>query len=393
MTLAEVVVVGGGPAGSACALALARGGVAVTLIERQRFPRRKVCGEYLSVGALDALDALGLGARIAAAGRPLRGVRIMPRGIAPFELRFPKPALACERALLDTLLLDAAREAGALILQAHAADVTFDGDRAAAVVVREPSGDNRTIAARFIVGADGAGSLVARKLGLAQRSRGPQRFALGGHYRGLGAFGGCIEMYVGRDAYVALNPLDEERCNAMVIVPERNLSGWSRDIDRRLSESVAALCGGRRAVVNAHRIGARVSIGPLAFRVQAVTWPGALLVGDAAGFLDPFTGQGVLLALCGARAASEAIVAALRRRGAERTAMATYALQRERDFRMRGRVGRLVDLLVDVPFLARRGAERLRAQPELAATLLAAVAGGVAPERALRPAFLGRLLL
>ncbi|MDQ2907855.1 MAG: NAD(P)/FAD-dependent oxidoreductase [Candidatus Eremiobacteraeota bacterium] len=391
--MSEAVVVGGGPAGSSCALALARAGVAVTLIERQHFPRRKVCGEYLSVGALDELDALGLFALVAAAGGRLRGVRIAPPGSAPLELPFPTNALACERSVLDAVLLDAARKAGVVVVQAHAVGVTFEGDRAAGIVTRDGNGERGTVAARFVIGADGAGSLVARKLGLVRRSAGSRRFALGGHYRGLGSFDGCVEMYVGRDAYVALNPLDEERCNAMIVVSERDVAQWARPVDTTMAERARALSGGRRSFANARRIGARVCVGPLAFRVRAVTRPGALLVGDAAGFLDPFTGQGVLLALRGARCASEAILASLRRRGSERTAMATYAAQRERDLRLRRRLSRLVDLLVDVPFLSRRSAQRLRARPELAATLLGALAGGIAPERALRPAFLGGLLL
>ncbi|MBC5802590.1 MAG: FAD-dependent monooxygenase [Candidatus Eremiobacteraeota bacterium] len=323
----------------------------------------------------------------------MRGVRLVPSGAGPLELAFAARSLACERAVLDAHLLTAARDAGAVLLRAQAEDLAFESDRTSGVIVRDEHGERRTIPARFVVGADGSGSLVARKLGLMHAERGVRRFAVGGHYRGLGTLDHHVEMHVGSGAYVALNPLDDERANVMVVIRERELRSWSGAIDAGMSTLCSRLTRNERTLADAHRIGPRVSIGPLAFSVNGATHGGALLVGDAAGFLDPFTGQGVLLALRGARAAAEAIGHALARPAEERAAMARYGASRERDFRVRRRVGRLVDLLVDVPFLARRSSVRFRHRPELAATLLDALGGIIAPERALAPGFMARLLL
>ena len=123
------------------------------------------------------------------------------------------------------------------------------------------------------------------------------------------------------------------------------------------------------------RVGPRAAIGPLAFAVRAVSSPGALLAGDASGFLNPFTGQGVMLALRGGISAALAIQAALRAGNQESAAWAEYAEQRARDFGERRKLARLVDLLVDVPFLARRAARRLHRFPALREQIMSALGG------------------
>ncbi len=391
--MADVVVAGGGPAGAACALVLARSGFDVTVLERARFPRRKVCGEYLNIGAVAALDELGVGERVRELAQPLLGVRLIPPGLDPVELRFPAPALALARETLDEILLNAAAAAGARVERARVEDLSYANGRFTGVVARDEAGTMATYPARFVVGADGSGSLVARKLGLVRPSRGARRFALGGHYRGFGDLGGYIEMYVGAGAYFALNPLDGERVNVMVVVRDVQLAEWSQAVDEGMRGKAAELGRGRRSFAAAERIGSRVSFGPLAFDVHGVVRPGAYLAGDAGGFLNPFTGQGVYLALRGGADAGEAIARTFAQPAREAAYAAGYETRRMRDFAVRRRLSHVVDLLVDVPLLARRAAARLQRFPELGETLLGALGGAVSPERGLSPALLGRLLV
>ncbi len=389
----SVVIAGGGPAGSATALTLARAGIDVTIVERAAFPRRKVCGEYLNSGAVAALDALGLGEAIRAIAKPLRGIRLVPPHAASLELPFPRAALACARADLDAMLLAAARDAGANVIHARVEEIAFADDRAVGLVVRDESGDRRTITAQTIVGADGSGSLVAKKLGLTMATSGTRRFAVGGHYSGFGDLGGYVEMYVGTGAYFAINPLDAARANVMVVVPDRALAQWSSDVDEGVRGKAADLGRGHRSFAHTARIGARVSVGPLAHRVRAPIAPGAILVGDAAGFLNPFTGQGVFLALSGAARASAAIVRSFECRDQEEAAFAAYADWRTSDFRARKRLSQLVNLMIDVPPLAKRAVSRLRQLPDLGTTLIDSLAGARAPQSAFHPLVLGRLLV
>ena len=389
----DVVIVGAGPAGSATALGLARAGVGVRIVERAAFPRRKVCGEYLSGGAIDALDRLGVLPRVRACASPLRGVKLVTHGLAPVSLAFDRPALACAREALDALLLDAALDAGAVVERARAEELIMDGDRCAGVLVRTSEGALEPRTAAIVAGADGIGSMVARKLGLAKPERGGGRYAVGGHYAGFAAFDGQIEMYVGGGAYFALNPLSELRANVMVVIPKQRLAQWSRDIDSGVGNAAAELAHGVRSFEDVRRVGARVSIGPLAHRVRSATAAGAILIGDAAGFVDPFTGQGVFLALTGAERAVVAILAALRDRSAAAAALDGYARWRAEDVAWRRRLCATVALLVDVPPLARRAALRLSRFPETAALLMEALAGAIPPQRAFRPGVLGRLLI
>jgi 2-polyprenyl-6-methoxyphenol hydroxylase-like FAD-dependent oxidoreductase len=341
---------------------------------------------------VDALARLGVLESVRAVSSPLRGVRLVPRGAPPVALAFGRPALACARELLDAVLLDAAVAAGAILERARVDELIVENRRCAGVRVRTADGGLQDRRARVVAGADGLGSVVARKLGLSKALRRGARYAVGGHYEGLGAFDGHVEMYVGGGAYFALNPLSDVRANVMVVVPKDRLALWSRDVDAGVGGVADALGRGVRSFAGAVRLGPRVSMGPLAHDVRRPSAPGALLVGDAAGFLDPFTGQGVFLALTGAERAAEAIVAALHDRTAEAAAFAAYASWRTSDVVWRRRLCATVALLVDVPPLARRAAARLARFPDVAATLVDVLAGAIPPRHAFRPSVLGRLL-
>jgi flavin-dependent dehydrogenase len=389
----DALVVGAGPAGSVAALLLARAGAAVTIVERAHFPRRKVCGEYLNCGAVRSLDALGLGRAVRERSSPIRGILLTPQGAPAVELAFPDVSLALARESLDALLLDAARAAGARLVHARVEDLIEEGGRICGVLARDESGERGDVRASVVIGADGAGSVVARRLGVIRHARGPRRFAIGGHYGGFGSLNGLIEMYAAPGAYFAINPLDAERANVMVVVRQRELAGWSRDVDEGIRGAAQTLGRGRRSFAGAVRIGERVAVGPLEFDVRRSSAPGVLLAGDAAGFLDPFSGQGVFLALRGAQAAAAAVLDALAFPQREAEAFARYECAHDRELRNRRRLARVVTALIDVPFLARRAARRIRRLPARAEDLLRALCGLAEPDRALAPAALARLLL
>lgn len=391
--MADVVVAGGGPAGSACALLLARAGLDVTLVERAAFPRRKVCGEYLNAGAVAALGRLGVLEEVRQHAYPLHGVRLVPPGAPAVELPFIHGALACERATLDDLLLRAAIDAGATVVRGRVEDLVRDGGRIEGLSVRDDDGRPFAVHARWTIGADGCGSVVARRAGLTRAAWSAPRFAVGGHYAGFGDLGGCVEMYVGGGAYFALNPLSPDLTNVMVVVPKTALAQWSGFVDEGVAGKAAQLGRGHRSFAHAQRVGPRAAAGPLAHRVCAPIADGLVLIGDAAGFLNPFTGQGVYLALTSAEAAAQAIVAAAADRSRATSAFAAYARERRADLAARRRLSAAIGWLIDVSPLARRAAANLARRPALGEKLVDALAGMRAPQSALGPAVLGKLVL
>jgi flavin-dependent dehydrogenase len=408
----DVVVAGAGPAGSATALLLARAGVRVLLLDRARFPRDKPCSEYLSPAAtplLQRLDPSLVPALEHSSPGRLYGMRVFgPDGTAALgrfaaghRFASPRPyGFAVSRTILDTLLVEAAGRAGVHIEQRTLVeDLLFDQGAVGGVVARDLTANRRTThRARVVVGADGLRSVVARRLGLARRM-GPRRIAFSAHYADVAGVGACGEMHIGRPGYVGLGPIGEDVTTVALVLPAPTSS--SRD-GRRLPtddlipelERFPALRG---RFAQARLVRPILVTGPFAQRSRHVVAPGggALLVGDAADFFDPFTGQGLYSALRGAELAAETVLNALRVAPpgpVTATTLAPYAAGRRQVFGGRWVLERLIGIGVGWPWLARRVVRRL-AQDAPLADLLVGAAGNFVPVRAvLTPSTLWRYL-
>lgn len=386
----DAIVAGGGPAGSSAAYALSRAGARVLLLERAAFPRTKVCGEYLSGGAQQKLKEIGVFDRVRSQAQLLQGVRLHVGDLA-VSLRFTQPSLAIERATLDDILLSHARSAGVHVVQASLEDVISEGSEVC-VQYRDVLGSSAEVRAHAVIGADGIGSIVARKSRLARPPKDRARFALGGHYAGFGALDSFVEMHVRPDAYFAINPLTSELANALVLVEPAALHAWRGAVDERLAELSAELSADTRFLHSVTRVGKRVAVGPLTQRVRAVARGRVFLAGDAAGFLDPFTGQGVFLALATGAQAAACVGAALRGEVDWNDAGAAYAREHRAIFGSRRRLAALVSLLVKHQWLARRAARNLKRSESLAREVMAAVGGLTPAEAILNPFQLLRLV-
>jgi flavin-dependent dehydrogenase len=387
----DVLVVGGGPAGAATAAYAARSGLSVLLVDRARFPRHKACAEYLSPEAARDLDALGVLEAVEAAGaRRLLGFRLVSDDGASVCGRFQgahaftpyRPfGYALPRATLDAIVLGAARAAGADVREGVALErVLVEDGRAAGALVSGPEG-RCAVRARVVVGADGLNSRVARQLGLARRGR-PERLALVAHLEGMRGLEELGEMFAGRGWYVGFAPVADGLVNAAMVVPRADAPAIGRDADAFFLDRLRSVPELARRLAGARIARAVMIAGSFARRARTAFAPGALLVGDAADFFDPFTGEGIFAALRGAALAAGVLKAALDSGGASRAALAPYAALRRREFMAKWVLERVVGLCATRPWLMRRFTHRLAERRHVADLWVGAVGDSV-PLRAL----------
>jgi flavin-dependent dehydrogenase len=397
----DVLIVGAGPAGSATAILLAEAGWKVTVVDRARFPRDKACSEFMSPATAAALDRLGALAALDAAAAHPAGTQVHgPRGSALTGLfaRSVLPAarssgLAVSRRTLDHALVQRARAAGATVLEGAAVrELLYDGGAVAGAMIEPGDGPPRTIQARLTVGADGLRSVIARRIGRRTHGR-PRRIAFVAHVARVRGLGDVAEMHVSANGYVGLNPIGGDVANVALVIPAAAAGaarGDAADFFHRTLERFPGVAGR----VDPSRVVREVMVtGPFAARSSRVTTDGALLVGDAAEFFDPFTGEGIYRALHGAELAALVAGAALRRPGIVRArALAPYRAERRRAFAGTWAVERIIAWMMGAPALFDRAVARLERRG-LAHTLIG-VTGDLVPAGAvLNPTFLLRTLL
>jgi flavin-dependent dehydrogenase len=292
---ADILVAGGGIAGSTAAILLGRRGFEVELFERETFPREKPCGEGVMPAGVAVLERMGLAAAVG--GAPFRGIRYHfgeHALVGPFPRRdgVLLTGVGQRRRHLDRLLFDAASRTPGVTARAGAAveSPILEGGRVCGLRI---SGQERR--ARLVVAADGARSSMRRGLGLDVPAR-RRRIGMRRHFRLARGSGQSpwVDVFVRRGHELYVSPLPDgevlvaglSTAEAVRGGPERAFESWWRGEDslaRRLeeAEAVSDLAGA----------------GPLEARARAGVAPGVVLLGDASGFLDPITGGGIAQAL------------------------------------------------------------------------------------------------
>ena len=389
---AEVVVVGGGPAGAATAWMLARNGVDVLVLDRARFPREKPCAEYINPRALRVIAEMGaLGAIERAGAGRIEGMRVHASDGGWFEGRFGAAGtvagfrdhgIGARREVVDAALLHCARHAGASVEEgASVQDIVRDSRGVVSGVRVRTDGGARDIRARHVVGADGLRSVVARRLGLARRSRWPARYAFVTHLAGV-TTADRAEMHVFADGYCGLAPVGNGVTNLAIVVPARLAKSAAGDAEGFVSQWITRHPAVRARLSCASRVAPVMVTGPFASGARRAWTPGASLVGDAADFFDPFTGEGICAALRGAELLVPYIVETLRAPNARegRAALEAYERCRRDEFAAKWRLERLVACAVAWPALLDLVGARLRGRRDLADMLVGAT-GGIVPAR------------
>jgi len=395
----EVVIVGGGPAGAALAIGLARRGRDVLVLERSPVWRWRACGVFTSPVTVRALVRLGLtDADLMAVARPVPAMRVETPACTRFRLTygdngsaaFGSAAVGLDRSRLDPLLLERARAAGAEVREG-AAVRGFDADGG-----RLSLADGARLEARLVVGCDGIRSIVARHARASRAVFLSPRTGLTFHVPDPSpALARDARMIVFDGGYVGLAPVPGARVNVGIVVGGRwrerlhtdGAAQVAADVLRSIPAAhddpvdwTTAIDDATDPIEGASPIGHRVS------RRRGSRW---LLVGDAAGFLDPFTGEGLHRTLVSAELATPAID---RHLGGDRHALFGYDRAMTARFRSKDAVSLLVQGFLARPALFERAARTLAERPAVRETM-GLVMGDLVPAiRALEPRFIAALL-
>lgn len=349
----DVAIAGAGPAGAFAATLLARAGLKVRVFDRARFPRHKLCGDTLNPGALAVLRRHADIASLVERSDPIHGMRLTGPGGVRVDGVYGNGinGRSITRSVLDQWLIDRATEAGAQVEQ----EVTVRGalmsdGRVSGLELAGRDGRAITHTARIVIAADGRRSALAIGRGLSRQPRRPRRWAIGSYFTGVTGMTSVGEMHVRRGHYIGVAPVPGGLTNVCLVVPHESSS------DRPLSNPAHALIAAVNAdpelaprFTSARAIDAPVMLGPMAVDSAVAGEPGLLLAGDAAGFIDPMTGDGLRFALMGAELASAIVQETLTGAVAIDRAHLELARRRHHAFHSKWRFNRALRSLVASP--------------------------------------------
>ncbi|MGC4000362.1 MAG: FAD-dependent monooxygenase [Anaeromyxobacter sp.] len=359
----DAVVVGGGPAGLAFAAAAAARGLDVTVLERREGPLDKACGEGLlpagvrALAALDALEAID-----PLESSPFGELRWCEPGCSPARLALPAPGgLGVRRTALVDALRSCAAAAGAELLTG--AEVT--GHARTAGGIRAEVAGGEAVEARLLVAADGLASPTRRREGLERPVHGRPRFGIRRHFA-VPPWAGAVEVHFGEGAEAYVTPAGPARIGVAILF-EHEARGRFEALLQRFP-ALDQLLDGAEPVPEAR------GAGPLERRAKARVADRLVLLGDAAGYLDAVTGEGLSIAF-GAALDLAALLPAALAAGAGPAALAPYEAAWARRYRAYAAWTRLVLLLSRHRALRRQVLRLVTARPQPFERVVAAAVG------------------
>ncbi len=373
----DVLVIGGGVAGAATARLLAEAGHGVIVLDRAHFPRDKPCGEGVMPTGVRLLDQLGVLTNIPfGQSHTLRGVGFVVNGRDRIRGDFPDAGggfdwgLGVKRIVLDDQLLKHARS--------HPRVEVHEGERATKIEwppgclaeVATPSANYR---ARVVVGADGARSLVRRRLGLELPRGRRQRYAMRAHFSFPDGrdFGDYVTVYCDRGAECYTTPVSDTELEVALLVERNGMAIFAGRHETAFDAYLQSLPHLRAVIQGGRRSSAVLACGPFDVWAKSRVDDRAILVGDAGGYLDPITGEGIALALQSAYWAAEIVDDALRCDDLSARRLAPYHTRLEKALRHYKILTRAILYLTGHRRLAAFMVRRLACCPELFSSLLA----------------------
>ena len=313
----DVAIAGAGPAGTSVAIELALNGARVLLVEEKKFPRPKLCGEFISPECLAHFQRLGVMEQMSAAGGPSVGETVFysRRGksvVVPSEwFKSGAGALGLSRSEMDYQLLERAKKVGVVVLEeTHATSLLREGQQVCGIRIRNGA---TTIDYKALVTVDATGRTraLARQLDPPRANRRKNikpLVAFKAHLQDARVAEGACEIYFYQHGYGGLSSVEGGVVNLCFIVGAKDVRRYNSDPERVLREVVMQNARATYTLAEARAVTPWLSVSLESFgRRTVVPAAGLLAAGDAAAFIDPFTGSGMLMALESGQLAAESI--------------------------------------------------------------------------------------
>jgi len=321
MTAHDVIIIGGGPAGTSAAITLATRGVRVLLLEEKRMPRPKLCGEFITPESFPTLERLEVMAAMLNAGaQRLTHLSLVVASGKRVETPLAAMsvvadyALSLSRARLDQILFERARSAGADCRESIAVKqcITDEGRARGVEALSLADGQIIRYDAPLIVDASGRNSrLMVNRDERRAGPRGSRLYGLKAHLANVRGINQQVELYFFPQGYGGLSLIEGGLVNLCFIADERTFRAAGGDPAKIVEQSVKRNPLARERLRDAEVVGKWHSVGPLTFGHRRLSQSGVLAVGDASGMIDPFTGTGIQIALRTGELAAEAIIQAM----------------------------------------------------------------------------------
>lgn len=361
----DVIIAGGGPAGSSAAINLAVSGARVLLLEQKKFPRTKLCGEFISPECADLFQRLGVAEQMFAA-RPATLIETVFYSRRGNSVGVPSSwfggrngAIGLSRAEMDERLLRRASEAGVEVLEnAHATNLIFQDEKVCGVTIKR-NGTEESLHGAITLDATGRARALTRQVPTRKnykRDRRPSMIAFKAHFENTRVAPGACEIYFYPGGYGGLSSIENGLSNLCFIAAARDVRARDADADRVVREIVWQNARARYALERSCIVSPWLAVALGGFGRHAVTPANGLLaIGDAASFIDPFTGSGMLMALQSGEIVAKAVANYLDSHPATRTLgelAAHYREEYHRTFDSRLRICSLLRKAAFVPRLA-----------------------------------------
>lgn len=305
MPMYDALIIGAGPAGNFCAYKLAKQGMRVLLLESQKKIKRKVCGEYLSPMGVDILKDENLDELLIKPFLPIKGMKINPANEEALNTFFPgKEGIALNRKIFDTNFAGIAKDAGATVelgarvnkieKESLCWGITFDQD-----------GETKKVKTRLLIGADGRNSFTAKALGL-KTVTDTERLALHCHINSPQITERMGEMHLFQDgSYIGVDPTGDHEVNISLCCKSSLIKNKTpRELLNEYISSSTNLSNRYGLIPEDIKVN---TVTPITNKMDKFISSNAALIGDAAGFLDPLTGEGMFNGLWMAKTLCEEI--------------------------------------------------------------------------------------